>query len=306
MRGICCLFNIILLIFSSKYPFQSPRKHVFLDALPQILFCCQFKKGDIVKSCWRISKLKSVQIPPKNRYFYPTSDHSTHHRDYRLSLPINDNCPFDNETEKKRKVRIIPLSCVLACVYMLRRETVSERVCDARRPQTPNTLAINSPRTQMTIDNTNDNVITNDNEPCVTIQRNRGLWTSPSNYERKSCVETILPDVWLGPKSTWIICGNNHRCWFVFCVHNEHPLWPPGSHNMADFQAFWPIFSLISLLWFQYSPFGTILNLIWGWRLGTIFSPSRYLTMALVGQKMANFMAKITSEMKAVRYSIAH
>ena len=164
MRGICCLFNIILLIFSSKYPFQSPRKHVFLDALPQILFCCQFKKGDIVKSCWRISKLKSVQIPPKNRYFYPTSDHSTHHRGYRLSLPINDNCPFDNETEKKRKVRIIPLSCVLACVYMLRRETVSERVCDARRPQTPNTLAINSPRTQMTIDNTNDNVITNDNE----------------------------------------------------------------------------------------------------------------------------------------------
>ena len=143
-------------------------------------------------------------------------------------------------------------------------------------------------------------------EPCVTIQRNRGLWTSPSNYERKSCVETILPDVWLGPKSTWIICGNNHRCWFVFCVHNEHPLWPPGSHNMADFQAFWPIFSLISLLWFQYSPFGTILNLIWGWRLGTIFSPSRYLTMAPVGQKMANFMAKITSGMKAVRYSIAH
>ena len=31
----------------------------------------------------------------------------------------------------------------------------------ARRPQTLNTLAINSPRTQMTIDNTNDN--TNDN-----------------------------------------------------------------------------------------------------------------------------------------------
>ena len=39
-------------------------------------------------------------------------------------------------------------------VYMLRRETVSERVCDARRPQTPNTHAINSPATRMTIDNT--------------------------------------------------------------------------------------------------------------------------------------------------------
>ena len=54
--------------------------------------------------------------------------------------------------------KIPPLLCFLAslCIYAKERDVVSERVCDARRLQTPNTLAINSPRTQMTIDNTND------------------------------------------------------------------------------------------------------------------------------------------------------
>ena len=66
-----------------------------------------------------------------------------------------------NGAKKGRKT--LPLLCVFwhECIYGKERDSVSERVCDARRPQTLYTLAINSPRTQMTIDNTIDD--TNDN-----------------------------------------------------------------------------------------------------------------------------------------------